>query len=458
MDKPVRKIDHMMWDVELPTSLVTITGMMTFKKKVNVKKLHEVLTERLLKYERFHKKIVMKKDQPMWQMDEAFHLKGHVFHSTLGGKGDYEALRKKISELMSNPLDYSRPLWDVHIIDNYNGGSTVVWRIHHAIADGIALIKVVFSLTGTSAKESLNHSLGAYAPKAPKKHGLLEDIGHLFHTGENIFHEAQHLLQHPETLKDALDHTWKAAKEIGALFGSKEITGSLYKGNLSLKKKTAWATAFDLDVIKAAGKAHQATVNDVLLALLSGAIRRHLLLHKQDVSEGLRVVVPVNVRGHHDDIILHNEIGMLSLELPVHLKTFKQRLPYIKAKTALLKNSIEPMLVNKVMEVVADYLPKPAKQKFAEIMGSKIAGVITNVPGPRHPVYLAGSKVSDLVCWIPHTAPLGIGISLLSYNSNVSVGVVIDQNRVKDPDAITIGFKREFLQLTKQIKAKKAKA
>lgn len=211
-------------------------------------------------------------------------------------------------------------------------------------------------------------------------------------------------------------------------------------------------------MIKAAGKAHQATVNDVLLALLSGAIRRHLLLHKQDVSEGLRVVVPVNVRGHHDDIILHNEIGMLSLELPVHLKTFKQRLLYIKAKTALLKNSIEPMLVNKVMEVVADYLPKPAKQKFAEIMGSKIAGVITNVPGPRHPVYLAGSKVEDLVCWIPHTAPLGIGISLLSYNSNVSVGVVIDQNRVKDPDAITIGFKREFLQLTKQIKAKKSKA
>jgi diacylglycerol O-acyltransferase len=78
--------------------------------------------------------------------------------------------------------------------------------------------------------------------------------------------------------------------------------------------------------------------------------------------------------------------------------------------------------------------------------------------GPRHPVYLAGSKVEDLVCWIPHTAPLGIGISLLSYNSNVSVGVVIDQNRVKDPDAITIGFKREFLQLTKQIKAKKSKA
>jgi diacylglycerol O-acyltransferase len=173
----------------------------------------------------------------MWQMDEAFHLKGHVFHSTLSGKGDYEALRKKISELMSNPLDYSRPLWDVHIIDNYNGGSAVVWRIHHAIADGIALIKVVFSLTGTSAKESLNHSLGAYAPKVPKKHGVLDDIGQLFHTGENLFHEAQHLLQHPETLKDALDHTWKAAKEIGALFGSKEITGSLYKGTLSLKKK-----------------------------------------------------------------------------------------------------------------------------------------------------------------------------------------------------------------------------
>jgi hypothetical protein len=90
-------------------------------------------------------------------------------------------------------------------------------------------------------------------------------------------------------------------------------------------------------------------------------------------------------------------------------------------------------------------------------MGSKIAGVITNVPGPRHPVYLAGSKVDDLVCWIPHTAPLGIGISLLSYNSKVSLGVVIDQNKVKDPDAITDGFRREFLQLAKQLKAKTSK-
>jgi len=89
MDKPLRKIDHIMWDVNMPNSLVTITGMMTFEKKISKAKLRKVIETRLLKFERFHKKVILKNNKPLWHVDENFSLSSHIHHIALPGKGDY---------------------------------------------------------------------------------------------------------------------------------------------------------------------------------------------------------------------------------------------------------------------------------------------------------------------------------------------------------------------------------
>ena len=448
MDKPLRKIDHMMWDVNMPNSLVTVTGMMTFDKKVSIKKLSKIIENRLLKFERFHKKVILKNKKPMWHLDEAFNLTSHIHHIALPAPGNYSALQQVISDLISQPLDESKPLWQVHLIDNYKGGSVVLWRLHHAIGDGIALIKVVFSLTGATKADSLLEKLDEKLEKR-EKHTLKKDLGDLFHTGQGLLHEAQELIKNPEQMKDTLLESWNITKEIGRLFLGDSVQDTIYKGNLGCSKKAAWSEPISLFTIKDIGKQYQATVNDILLALITGALRRHLIKHKQPVDKCIRIVVPVNIRKKEEKIRIHNKIGMLSIELPVHVNDVKKRIKYIREKTELLKHSIEPVLIYNLLNILADVIPTALEQKFSDFIGTKIAGVVTNVPGPKNVIFLAGEKVNDIMFWVPQTSPLGIGVSIISYNNKVCLGVVTDTNLVNQPDEIISGYYKEFEAMKK---------
>lgn len=451
MDKPLSKIDHIMYDVNTPTSLVTITGMMTFDKKIDKKVLQQIIDKRLLQYERFRKKVVHKSGRPYWHLDENFELDMHLHHFALPVPGDYTTLQATISDLISQPLDPSKPLWQAHLIDNYRGGSVIVWRIHHAIADGIALIKVVLSLTGSTKAESLdlNIHLSDSEERKQKPHSLLEQADEWLHTGQKWYHNLEELLSDKDKLKDTLAKSLEVSKEVGKLFLGKPAKNIMYKGDLCCNKKVAYSQPLPLVEIKKIGKAYDATVNDILLALITGAIRRHLILHKQDLTESIRIVVPVNLRKRDEEIKIHNKIGMLSIELPVHLKNAKDRILFIKEKTELLKQSLEPALIYYLMNIMADILPKEIENKLTEYLGNRIAGVITNVPGPRNAVYMAGLPIRDIMFWVPQTNPLGMGISIISYNEKVCLGIVTDIHLVSDPDKIVDGYYKEFEAMKK---------
>lgn len=451
MDKPLRRIDHMMWDVNTPNSLVTITGMMIFEKKVSARQLTDIIRSRLLRFERFRKKVVIRNKKPMWHLDESFNLESHIHHIALPNPGNYKALQEVISDLISQPLDESKPLWQVHLIDNYNGGTVIVWRLHHAIADGIALIKVVFSLTGTSRADSLRLELEE-EEKHREERTLRQDVSQLIHSGADWYHQAQEMMKDPNQIKDALKESWDITKELGRLFFGTSVSDTIYKGKLGYAKKTAWSEALPLQEIKQIGAKHNATVNDMLLALITGALRRHLIKHKQPLDKCIRIVVPVNLRKKEEKIKVHNKIGMLSIELPVHIKSTKERIAYIVEKTELLKHSIEPVLIYNLLNVLADVIPTPLEQKFSDFIGTKIAGVVTNVPGPKSAIYMAGHKVKDMMFWVPQTSPLGIGVSIISYNNRVCLGVVTDVNLVNDPDEIVNGYYKEFEAMRKLLK------
>jgi diacylglycerol O-acyltransferase / wax synthase len=441
--KPLEKIDRMMWETEHPDSPVTISGMMILEKKISQKKLIDTLENRLLRFDRFRQKISIKNNTPYWEDDAAFNIKNHLFFADIDTNQPYKILQQQVSRLMSEPLDYTKPLWDAHIYNLSNGQSAIVFRLHHAIADGVALIRVLFSLTGESSKasiEKIEKSKGFSWKSIP----LIKQIKDTYDSGEKVIQGIKNTFRNPEIIKEQLGHLSDVTKDVMSIFTDKDITGSFYKGEFSDSKIAAWSVPVDLITMKKLGKKYGATLNDVLLALMTGAVRKHLTKHKQPVNDGLRIVIPVNIRDMSEEIVLHNEIGFISLELPVHLKNFKSRLKYINVKTSLLKNSPEPLLLSKLMEIVADYLSKDQKNKFASFMATKIGAVITNVPGPRNPVYLSGIKVSDIYCWIPHTAPLGVGLSMLSYNNKVTTGMIIDRNMADDPDFLLNAFVREL--------------
>lgn len=442
-NQPLKKIDRIMWDADTPKYPNSICGMMTFSKKVSRKKILEVLENRLLRFKRFKQSVILIKNIPHWHTIEDFEIKNHIKFHKLNTDEGFDLIQAELSKLMSFPLNDKEPLWNGIVYEGYKGGTAIIFRLHHAIADGAALINVLFSLTGSSAKSSLEF--------VDKKSGFsfkdlpfVKGIQNIVKTTGKVMDEAKHVWEHPEVIRENLIKSYNVAKDAASILSNDVVTGKMYKGEFSENKLVAWNEGVDLNVIKALGKKYHGTVNDVLLALMAGAVRQHLLKHKQEVNEGMRIVIPVNLRGEKDKIELHNEIGMISLELPVHLNTFLKRLKFVNEKTSLLKSSPEPFLLSKLMEGVADYLPKNAKDKVIDFLATKISAAITNVPGPKTPVYFAGVKVEEIHCWIPHSAPLGIGLSMLSYNNKVTTGLVIDENMANDPVFLLNAFIKEY--------------
>lgn len=448
MDKPLSKVDHVMYDMNKPNSLVTITGKMVLETKLSKERLRQIIENRFLLHERFKKKVIHKFGKPFWRTDEAFNVDAHIHHIALPDKGNYKELQSIVSDLISQPLDSDKPLWQVHLIDNYNGGSVLIWRIHHAIADGIALVKVLFALTAETKSASLIPP-SLIKSEEEEQHTLREDITHLFNSGKEWLHNAEELWQDKHKLETTLSDSVKVSKELANLFFGKSVKKSLYKGELCSTKKAAWSEALPLPAIKAISKLLGVTINDILLALITGALRRHLIFHQQELSEPIRVVVPVNIRKKGEQIKIHNKIGMLSIELPVHIRNAEKRIAYIHEKTELLKHSFEPFLIYSLMNLMADVLPSKIEDMVADYLGTQITGVMTNVPGPSHAIYIGGQKIKDIMFWVPQTGPLGMGISIISYNNRVCLGVVTDTHIVEDPDYIVKSYCREFKALDK---------
>lgn len=449
MEKALKNIDHVMWDVNSPTSLNVITGMMTLEGNINKDDLYRIADQRIRLYDRFLEKVVFINDQPVWQKDEDFNLRSHLHHLALPAPGDAQALQTLMMDLMCDALDANKPLWEVYLIDNYEGGSAVIWRLHHALADGIALIKVVFSLTGKTPEESLQDLPTPDETSTNKEEdkSVLETLKSWVHWGESVYEEAQKWVEKPEILKQNLKSTLDSTVEMGKLFLGKPVDGTnlMYKGKMSVIKKPAWThEPIPLSGIKEICCHYETTVNDILLTLMTGAIRRHLLKHSKVPDNGLRIVAPVNLRGKNEAIHIENKIGMLSVELPVHLSHPEERLNYIREKTELLKRSFEPIITYGLLNILADYLPKQLEKMFTELLGSKIGAVVTNVPGPRKPIYIAGAMVKDMMFWVPHSSTLGIGVSLLTYDNKAYLGVVTDPAVVDDPENIIKGFYQEY--------------
>src|ERR1700730_5583846 len=150
---PMASIDPEWLGMEDPTNLMMVTGVMPLDGKVDIKRLRLMLDRRLMPFRRFHQRVVRPRSRgnlPHWEDDVHFDIGNHVSCVALPAPGGDDSLRDMVSDLMSVPLDVSKPLWHMHVIDNYHDGSVVLTRVHHCIADGIALVRVMLSLTDAS--------------------------------------------------------------------------------------------------------------------------------------------------------------------------------------------------------------------------------------------------------------------------------------------------------------------
>jgi diacylglycerol O-acyltransferase len=217
-----------------------------------------------------------------------------------------------------------------------------------------------------------------------------------------------------------------------------------FKGKTTSVKRVAWCDPIPLAEVKALGKALDCSVNDVLLSAVAGALRNYLLAQGDTVADvEIRALVPVNLRSEKDSGKLGNRFGMVTLLLPLHEGNPFARLFEVRRRMRAMKGSYQPPLTLLLLGV-AGVAPKMVQEKFLDMLANKASAVMTNVPGPRQPLYLAGDRIDEIMFWVPQSGDIGIGVSILSYNDSVQFGLITDRRFIPDPDAVTPLFRAEF--------------
>jgi diacylglycerol O-acyltransferase / wax synthase len=435
-------VDAAWLGMEDPTNLMMVTGVMALSGPVDVKRLQLVLDRRLAPFARFHQRVVRPRSRanlPHWEDDPSFDVQNHLTHVALAAPGDDAALRTLVSELMSEPLDFSKPLWHMHVVDGYQGGSVILTRVHHSIADGIALVRVLLSLTDAAPGWK-----APARPRRPSADGFRLPLDWLPAAVRRGVSAGQQLVSSPDRMLGAARLGIHGAYRLGRLVVLPPDPATVFKGDLGRRKRAAWSETLPLEDFKAIGKAYGATVNDVLVGTTTGALRRYMERRGQPTAGvAIRASVPVNLRPLDRAHELGNAFGLVFLTLPLGIADPARRLRAIKKEMDGLKQSPEALVAFGVLSLLG-LAPVEVEQVGLRFFGSKATAVLTNVPGPRQPLYLAGRKLDKVMFWVPQSGRLGIGISIISYDGGVMLGVATDARLVPDPERIVEAFKVEF--------------
>ncbi len=456
-------VDTAWLQMDRPVNLMMIASFMTFDEPLDYDRLIATVEQRLLVFDRFKQRVIPPRvpfGNYTWETDPHFDLRAHIHRVALPAPGDKKALQAFMSDVISTPLDRTRPLWQFHLVEGYGDGCVLAGRMHHSIADGVALMQVLLSLTDLSAdapepddEPSTNHV-------TRKRRGWLNTL-----TGPAVGIAKTTLNVADVVLKQSLETFRRPGRLIDmAKFGTESATTlakmtlrspdprTVFKGELGITKLTAWTDQISLSEVKQVSKALEGKVNDILLTLVAGALRRYLQDKGTDVDGlNIRALVPVNLRAMDDPLELGNRFGLVFPTLPVGAADVHERFIETRRYMNEIKNSPEAVVAYSVLTALG-MTPVDIEGVFLNFFGSKSSLVLTNVPGPQVQLYLAGSPLREIMAWVPQSAGLGMGISLISYNGSVMIGVTTDEGLVPDPDRIIDNIYIEFEAL-KQLAA-----
>jgi diacylglycerol O-acyltransferase / wax synthase len=440
--------------MEHPTNLMMIVGVMMFREKLDYKKVEATLQQRFLSFRRFKQKAVQDPTGAWWETDKNFDLKNHLKRAKLPGKGTKKDLEDYVSQMASEPLDFTKPLWQFHVVENYQGGSAFVTRIHHCYADGIALISVMMSLTG----ESLDASLSKPKPaaKRPKDEmdfwtSVTKPMASVWSGAmkltRGIVEQGLEIAKDPATMREFATKGMELADELRKIAMMEPDSPTRFKGNLSRQKRVAWCDPLSLGEVKVIGKALGCSINDVLLATAAGALRDYMVKNGDDATGvELRAVVPVNLRPIEKANELGNQFGLVFVDLPVGEEDPLARVQLVRERMSALKGSPQPIVAFVLLSAVG-LGPKILQDQISALIGRNASAVMTNVPGPQKPLYFAGREIDEIDFWVPQSGGIGMGLSILTYNGKVQFGLITDAGLVPDPESVINQFGDEFEKL-----------
>ena len=456
------RVDTAWLRMDSDVNLMMIVGVWLLRPGIAYETLCERVEDKLMRYERFREIAVRDASGATWVGDDDFDIHRHVVREKLkkgAGQGERAALQERVGVLASQPLDPARPLWQFHLIDDYEGGSALIARVHHCIGDGIALISVMMTITDGGSdpprrerksrggdNDGLDDGLAGAALKAFD--GLSTRAAGL--AGASLDRSIELLADPQKGLAGALAGAMLGAKvmrDVAAMALMDDDSPTLLKGRPSGAKRVAWGEPIPLADVKAIGHALGASINDVLLACVAGAIGAWLRDEGDDpAGKEIRAMVPVNLRPQGEAWKLGNRFGLAPLVLPIGIDNPVARVAAVRARMNELKSSYQPMLAFAVL-AVAGQMVQAVQDALLGLFAKKATAVMTNVPGPPVPLTFCGSTLRQTMFWVPASGEIGVGVSILSYGGGVQFGLITDEALCPTPQAIIDRFEPEFDKL-----------
>ena len=413
-----------------------------FEGKVSYQELIKHIEDRLHLIPRYLQKVVpdpFNLGHPTWESAENFDIKQHIIEVKTKKALTHKDLIKLAGETLTMVLDRNKPLWELHIITNVEGGrSAMVAKVHHCMVDGISgvdLIKIMFDISPNSAPPPPKPEAQPKKPKLDATQQLFDSVIGVLQEGVNRITELQgglmymsQALANPQTI-GALPHLSQVLPAITA-----PAPNLPFNGECSGERRLAWSE-FSFAEARAIRANLGGSVNDVVLTLLSESVARYVKFHKEETDGKIvRFMVPVSLRQEEKRGALGNMISVLPVEIPLDIVDLRVRFKTVNQKTAVMKAA---KLAEGLGIFGALYGMMPAQLQsiigaVAELPFPPFNMVATNVPGPQIPLYMCGKKMLAHYPYVPIGYRLGLGCAIFSYNQTLYFGLSSDAKAMSD--------------------------
>ncbi|MFO7961271.1 MAG: wax ester/triacylglycerol synthase family O-acyltransferase [Nitriliruptoraceae bacterium] len=428
---------------------MTISSIMWFDRPLDLELLRARLQERLLdRHPILRQRIVPARLpglMPLWVDDHDFDLDQHIREDRLPAPGDQAVLQEWCSEERTIPLDRSRPLWHVSVLQGYRGdGCAVHVRIHHSIGDGLAMLALL--LTIVDEFDPLTSTV--------RDRSVAALVSNAIGAGTQLFGKAAHLALHPGELPELARDGARMAEWAGRLLAPQMVQRSVFQGTPEGTKRMAWdPEGFELAEAKRIARRNEATVNDVMMTVMSGALHRYLA-DRDALVDDVAMMIPVNLRAPDRPLprTLGNRIGLLPVQLPVADADPRARLLLLQRRMQELKDSPAPV-VSRLLMVTTTMFTPVVERGIHRINQLRSTGVLTNVPGPQLPLHIGGAQLLGTIGWGGMTAHLNLSAAFVSVNGSIFPGLVTDMAITPDPERVLAHVAAEWEQVVAELGA-----
>ncbi|WP_395691753.1 WS/DGAT domain-containing protein [Nocardioides sp.] len=462
--------DALWLEMDTPGNLMVVDSLFWTEEPIDWDRYLDTMRERLWDRYPVFRSVAVRGDDGGWWWEEQLgaEVESRYEHVVLPDPGGEAELQALVAEQRVVQLDPDEPLWRSFLIDNYRGGSAVLFRAHHAIADGIRMVQLTLSIfdadpDGTPAvpvPEGVAHepAVEAADQTPPGVLGLASAaVGgsvQLARTAvTNPLGAAHTALSLGGAAAGALTSRTAAAlpgdlDTVRKLVLGTRNDNAAWTGHVGDRKTITWTEPLSLAETKRVAHAHGATVNDVLVTCVADALRTYLET-QGTVCHSVTWDVPVNLQPFDPDlpIVLGNGFALVQLELPTHTHEIEDTLRVVQDRMGRIKRGHEAVVDFGIQALIAR-MSKGLYRAAIDLLANRAVGVLTNVPGPQVPLYAAGQRVVAMMGWAPTAADQAMSMTIYSYDGKVFVGLAADAGLVPDAESVMSGFVAAFERLS----------